>query len=160
MRDHAPTWGLSTQRIGPFPPTLDGGRRAAAHLPQPTTAVLAFNDLMALGLLTELTDTGRRVPDEVSVVGFDDIPAARLVRPALTTIATPLGFMGEAGIRNLIALINGAHHHNPTGLILPVQLKIRGSTGRHRARHTIPTPRPVTAHASGPRSPSGIRNAV
>jgi LacI family transcriptional regulator len=112
--------------------------------------VVAYNDLMALGLISELTDTRPRVPEDVAVVGFDDIPAARLARPALTTIATPLGFMGETGIRNLIALINGAQHHNPSGLVLPVQLKVRGSTGQHRARHTLPSPRSAPSPSAGP----------
>ena len=150
VRDLAPTWGMSAQRIGPSPPTFEGGRSVAAYLQQPTTCVIAYNDLMAVGLITELADTRRRVPEDIAVVGFDDIPAARLVRPALTTIATPLDFMGEVGMRNLIALINGAQHHNPAGLVLPVQLKIRGSTGHHRARHAIPAPRRAVSNPSGP----------
>lgn len=148
--DIAPARGMSAQRIGPFPPTHEGGRAAAAYLPQPTTAVVAYNDLMAIGLITELTDSRRRVPEDIAVIGFDDIPVARLIRPTLTTIAAPLSFMGEVGIRNLIALINGAQHHNPTGLVLPVQLMVRGSTGPHRAHHRLLAPHSGFFNPSGP----------
>lgn len=53
------------------------------------TAVLAYNDLMAIGLIEGLDSLGIRVPQEVSVVGIDDIALSRLVRPKLTTVATP-----------------------------------------------------------------------
>lgn len=83
-----------------------GGERAAALLfeqrPE-VTAVLALNDLMALGVLRYLARTGRRVPEDVSVVGFDDIPLAADVDPALTTIRVPMETIGAAAMELALA---------------------------------------------------------
>ena len=70
--------------------SLDGGGRAACELMQNDelpTVVIALNDLMAIGAILAFQDAGYRVPEDVAVMGYDDIPEARLVRPALTTIA-------------------------------------------------------------------------
>lgn len=70
--------------------TVDGGRHAAQQLLQSSqlpSAVIVLNDLMAIGVVLALQEAGLRVPEEIAVVGFDDIPEARIVRPALTTIA-------------------------------------------------------------------------
>jgi DNA-binding LacI/PurR family transcriptional regulator len=75
-------------QIGDF--TLEGGRRAAHALIQTgelPTALLVVNDLMAIGVILALQEAGYSVPDDVAVVGFDDIPEAIIVRPTLTTIA-------------------------------------------------------------------------
>lgn len=158
LRDGAPSWAVSIQRIGPFAPTFEAGRAAAADfLRSPTSAVLAYNDLMALGLIVGLSDAGLRVPDDVSVVGFDDIPAARLVTPSLTTVATPLDSMGEIGVRNLLALVRGAQHRNPRALVLPVRLMTRRSTGKRRARWAPPPPRMRVLHPGASAQPSALR---
>lgn len=82
--------------VGDF--TLDGGKRAAAELLErgdiPSALVVA-NDLMAIGVILRLQEAGLRVPEDVAVVGFDDIPEARIVRPTLTTIihdASDIGY--------------------------------------------------------------------
>jgi LacI family transcriptional regulator len=90
--------GLPARRIryGDF--TRDGGAVAAAALmdAEPAvTAIVALNDSMAVGVLAALRERGVRVPDDVSVVGFDDMPVARDVWPALTTVRLPLVEMGE-----------------------------------------------------------------
>lgn len=69
--------------------TMDGGKRAAYELlqnGQPPSALVVANDLMAIGVILALQEAGYRVPEDVAVVGFDDIPESRIVRPTLTTI--------------------------------------------------------------------------
>jgi LacI family transcriptional regulator len=85
--------------------TRDGGYRAMQQLlaTEPTaTAVFALNDLMAVGALVALREAGRRVPEDVSVVGFDDLPLSQDVTPALTTIHLDLESMGEQAMRLVV----------------------------------------------------------
>ena len=82
--------------------TRDGGYRAMRRLlaAEPAmTAVFALNDLMAIGALSALRDAGRRVPEDVSVIGFDDLALGKDVTPALTTIHLDLEAMGEHAMR-------------------------------------------------------------
>jgi LacI family transcriptional regulator len=69
------------------------------------TALLAFNDLSAIGAMNAFRDAGKQVPEEISVVGFDDISAATLVRPSLTTVRQPLTQMGAMAATELLAKI-------------------------------------------------------
>lgn len=71
------------------------------------TAVVAANDRMALGLLLRLHETGRRIPEDVSVVGFDDIAEAEFFHPPLTTIRQDFEGMGRAAVLSLIAMVEG-----------------------------------------------------
>jgi len=100
-----------------------GTRLAADH---DLTAVFAANDQMALGLLRALRDAGRRVPEDVSVVGFDDTPESAYFVPALTTIRQDFGAVGRACVDLLLALIegNGAERH----VVVPSSLVVRNST--------------------------------
>lgn len=76
--------------LGHFEPMFDGGRRSCAKVLQSgITAVIAYNDLMAMGLCYELRESGREVPADLSVVGIDDIPMASMMHPALTTLSIP-----------------------------------------------------------------------
>src|SRR5437764_1395835 len=73
--------------------TIEGGEAGAAKLldlPEPPTAIFAFNDNMAVAVLREARKRGLRVPEDVSVVGFDDSEPAKIVSPALTTVRQPL----------------------------------------------------------------------
>ena len=96
-------------------------------LPRPPTAIFAANDLSAFGAIEAIKDQGLRVPEDISVVGFDDIPQAHEVHPALTTIRQPLSEMGAAATRQLLGLIDGRGVTTPT-LVLPTELIIRNST--------------------------------
>ncbi|GAA2704150.1 LacI family DNA-binding transcriptional regulator [Actinoplanes palleronii] len=130
---------LHAHRIGPFEPTVAGGAAALADLARhPTSAVIAYNDLMAIGLIRALTTAGARVPDDVSVVGFDNVFAAELVTPALTTVAAPLHAMGQAAVRNLLALARGARPTTHGPVSLPAQLVVRASTAHRRRNSTSP----------------------
>ncbi len=102
---------------------LEGGRLALAAEPRPT-ALIAATDQLALGALEAAGEAGLRVPDEVSVIGFDDIPGAAWSRPALTTVRPPLLEKGEVAGRLLSGGAEGRE------VILPVELVVRGSTAR------------------------------
>jgi DNA-binding LacI/PurR family transcriptional regulator len=129
LRTAAAEMGLRSRRIGPHEPTIPGGAAAAADLlRQPTGAVIAYNDLVAIGLIQALTAGGVDVPRDVSVVGFDNVYAAELVTPALTTVAAPLTAMGLTAVRNLLALVRGAKPHAVEPMKLPSRLVVRAST--------------------------------
>ena len=69
------------------------------------TAIFVLNDLMALGALEGARSLGRRVPDDLSVVGFDDIPFAALANPPLTTVGQPIRELGEQAADLLLAVV-------------------------------------------------------
>jgi LacI family transcriptional regulator len=126
--------GLSARRVGPFRPTVEGGAVAADELRRhPPTAILAYNDQVAIGIIRHFVGTGIAVPGEVSIIGFDDIFAARLITPALTTITAALQQMGAIAVRNLIAMIRGANATAKDPLVVPTRLIERESTGPVRA---------------------------
>lgn len=139
LREAGHELGLATSRIGPFPPTFAGGMRAAtelvAHRP---SAVIAYNDLMAIGVIRGLGKAGLHVPADVSVVGFDDTLTARLVTPPLTTVAAPMREMGAAAVRNLLAVLNGAQAPTGHAFVLPVRLMVRQSTAQRSRKSTSP----------------------
>jgi LacI family transcriptional regulator len=124
---------LPTRRAGPFAPTVEGGRTAALrlldHLP---TAVLAYNDLVAIGLMLGFAAAGVRVPHDVSVIGFDNILPAGLVSPGLTTVAAPVRTMGTTAVKNVVAMIRGALPRNEAASVVPTRLVVRESTARPR----------------------------
>ena len=126
----APEHDVKVRRLGPFAPTVGGGKRAARLIRKhPPTAVLAFNDLVAIGVLRELQAHGLQVPEDVSVVGFDDIFGADLVSPGLTSVAAPLRWLGDTAVKNLLAVIHGAQSRRGEPVRAPTKLVVRGSTG-------------------------------
>jgi LacI family transcriptional regulator len=94
-----------TDRERPCPPTVAGGLESGRDLlgahPE-VTAVFCFNDLVAVGALQACAGLGRRVPDDVAVIGFDDIPLAALVTPSLTTCRVPRHKLGAEATRLLL----------------------------------------------------------
>lgn len=95
--------GADLTVLGPNQPTEDGGAAAAEQVRRSgCTAVLAYNDLMAIGLLEGLDSLGVGVPDQISVVGIDDITLSRRTRPKLTTVATPTAAAGRAAVDMLL----------------------------------------------------------
>jgi DNA-binding LacI/PurR family transcriptional regulator len=123
---------LRARRVGPVAPTVAGGEQAARLWAQrPTSGVLAYNDLVAVGFVRGVRAMGIGVPANVSVVGFDNTEMAALVHPALTTVASPRQALGATAARNLLAMLGGAR---PTAepLLLPVKLVVRDTTARRR----------------------------
>jgi LacI family transcriptional regulator len=98
---------------------------------EPFTAIWAFNDVTALGAMAALGERGLRVPEDVSVLGFDDIEAAALQRPGLTTIRQPLERMGRLAGEAMVAALEG----KPPGpeIIVRPELVIRASTAPPRS---------------------------
>ncbi len=91
------------------------------------TAVVAANDQTALGAMLALKEAGKRVPEDVSVVGIDDIPEAQFYDPPLTTVHNPFELQGRAALHRLLALIDPEH---ATDLDVPLpQLIVRRSSG-------------------------------
>ena len=98
---------MTAARFGPYLPTLAGGPAAAdAVLAAGATAVVAHNDMLAIGVMLRLAERGVAVPGEVSVVGFDDIFGADFCSPTLTTLAERTE---DAGARAVEALVQQAH---------------------------------------------------
>jgi LacI family transcriptional regulator len=118
-------------RIVPADFTTAGGALATARLlgDRSLTAIFVASDTMALGALAELRRQGIRVPEDVSVAGFDDIPGLEFIHPNLTTIRVPMAELGAAGVARLLHQLNG----NPPGArvrLHPVELVVRESTGK------------------------------
>ncbi len=116
--------------------TEHSGYGAAAHLldrppSERPTAILCANDLMAMGTIRRCRDLGLAIPLDVSVTGFDDIPASELLDPPLTTVAQPGRDMGEAAARLLVGVIgtDGKSHAPPS---LVTVARFRGSVARPR----------------------------
>jgi LacI family transcriptional regulator len=129
MSDLASKRDLKVGRIGPCPPTTQGGQAAANEvLRQTSTAVLAYNDLLAMGLITGLADAGTRVPEEFSVVGFDDVLRTGFRGPRLTTVAAPQHAMGAKAFGELHRQIQGLPPRAQPVVSLPTRLLIRDST--------------------------------
>ena len=134
LREAGTELELDVRRIGPNPPTVPAGFRIARRVADGgATAVLAYNDQLAIGVMKGLRTLGLRVPGDVSVVGFDNIQFGEIIEPALTTVAAPLRHMGATGVRNCIAVLHGAQPSAPP-LVLPVKFIERQSTGPHPSR--------------------------
>jgi LacI family transcriptional regulator len=105
------------------------GYTGAAYLldlPQPPTAIFASNDVMAMGVMDAVRNRGLRVPEDVSVIGFDDIPEASLIHPALTTIRQPLEKMGQVATQVLIGMLKQPDK-SKVRIELPTELIVRDS---------------------------------
>ncbi|WP_204296187.1 LacI family DNA-binding transcriptional regulator [Actinoplanes campanulatus] len=122
-------------------PTTELGHHAAAELldlPERPTALLAFNDKMAIGALRAAAERGLRVPADLSVAGFDDIELGQACRPMLTTVRQPLEEMGRIAVHLLLRMLGG-HRLDALHVELATELVIRDSTG----------PVPDVFHGSG-----------
>jgi DNA-binding LacI/PurR family transcriptional regulator len=134
LREAGDELELRVRRVDPDDvPTMRTGLHVARRIAdENATAVLAYNDALAIGVINGLKHLGVRVPDEVSVVGIDNVMLAEVVDPALTTITAPMRKMGAAGVGNVLALAAGAKTSGET-LVLPVKLVVRASTARRPA---------------------------
>lgn len=116
-------------------PVSEEGGRAALHAiladGQPT-AVMAMSDITAIGVMAAAREAGLRIPDDLSVIGFDDIPAASWTTPRLTTVHQPIREKGRRAAHRLIDAIRSGSDHRPTTEILPTRLVVRDSTAPPR----------------------------
>lgn len=102
----------------------------------PPTAVFAGNDSMAIGLLAAFQEAGVRVPRDVAVAGFDDIPIARFTTPALSTVRVPIAELGSRATRRLLQMISRSNVLAVRHDTLPTTLIVRDSCGSSRASLT------------------------
>jgi len=132
----ANAWRAVLEEAGcPVPPvergdwSADSGYRAGRRLAKRArcTAIFAANDQMALGVLRALHERGRSVPDEVSVVGFDDLPDAGSYLPPLTTVHQDFAEVGRRCVQALLRQLRDGHAEPGTDLV-PTRLVIRSST--------------------------------
>ncbi len=146
VRDELEAAGVDPRAAGPMigsgAPTVPGGEVAmdeilsAGGRSRPT-AVIAYNDLMAIGALRAIRRHGLHVPDDLSIVGFDDVAFAAYAEPALTTIRQETAEMGRWAVATLTERLAGVATGNGSSadaapaprLVLPVHLEVRGSTG-------------------------------
>ena len=130
---------LEAADIDPMPPVIGdwtadrGFAIAREHIdPADFTAVFCANDQMALGVLHGLSVRGIKVPEDVSIVGFDDLPEARHFRPALTTVRQDVETLSQRAVEALIAAIEGRHPAART--VIEPELIVRESTTHVRAQ--------------------------
>lgn len=112
-------------------PTAQYGYRAAGELldlPRRPTALIGFNDKAAVGAIAAATERGLRIPEDLSVAGFDDIDLAQATRPMLTTVHQPLQEMGRIAVSLLIRLLE-RQRLDALHIELATELVVRGSTG-------------------------------
>jgi LacI family transcriptional regulator len=129
LREAAVELELKVHRVGPFTPDVDGGVRAAEEVhAHPTSAVVAYNAQIAIGLMREFARTGVRVPQDMSLVGYDNTFVADLVTPGLTTVAAPVRAEGATAMEHLLSMIEGAPGRTGQPVVVPVRLVVRAST--------------------------------
>jgi len=119
----------------PGPSVPEEGYESAQHLlatGRPFTALVAFNDISAIGAIRALRDAGLRVPEDVSVIGFDDIQAAAYLTPRLTTLRQPLRRMGEIAAEQLLARLSNGTRIRSEQISVDPELIIRESTCKLR----------------------------
>lgn len=127
VRSAAREEGLELVEVGPFEAQFDDGRRAVDDiLGWRATAVIAFDDLMACGVLSGLADHGLRAPEDLSIVGCDDVLLARTVTPSLTTITAAVDELGEYAVTMLDGIVRGQKVKDAR---VDGVLTLRGTTG-------------------------------
>jgi LacI family transcriptional regulator len=130
VRTVAAGMDLEVVEAGNVSPDFEGGVAVAdLVLAASVTSVIAYNDMIGLGLINRFGARGVRVPDDVSIVGFDDIPTSALVSPALTTVSQPKDRCGRAGVDLLVDLLNERERPGAARTSLPTRLIVRASTG-------------------------------
>jgi LacI family transcriptional regulator len=156
MLKHAPTSALSSQRLVgyrqaleaagiSFDPTLvlecEGNHRGGElamrellKLQRPPTAVFAHNDVLAIGAYHAIRELGLSIPEDISVVGYDDITSAAYLAPPLTTVHSPKAEMGTLAGQTLLRLIAQSASASSGTITLPVRLVMRGSTATPKNR--------------------------
>ena len=127
---------MTARRLGPFPPSIEGGYVGGESALSDTTAtaVIGHNDLLAIGVLMRLASRGVRVPDDLSVVGFDNIFGSDWCDPPLTTLGDRTEQAGRSAVDLLVSLVE-QHDDDaepPVEIVAPTELVIRRSTGRAR----------------------------
>jgi DNA-binding LacI/PurR family transcriptional regulator len=128
--------GLRPRAIVACGETLEAGRDAALQVlsePNPPTAIVAYSDVVAIGAIRAAHSLGIRVPEEISVVGFDDIEVAAFIEPPLTTVRQPKRAMGRQATDCILSQLTG--REAPDQMTLSGVLVARGSSGNAQVDH-------------------------
>ena len=142
------------ETLGDF--TEASGHRAMTRLlelEERPSAVFAANDSMAIGALCALRESGVRVPEDIAVAGFDDIPLGKYMSPPLSSVHVDIAELGARGVETLLAAIDSKNGHTRTHQRLRTTLVIRRSCGAPVERERPRPPSPATRRGSGRRSP-------
>jgi len=118
--------GYSTEDIG-----FEAMKRLLS-LPNPPTAVFARNDFTAIGAMRAISDAGLRIPDDIAIVGFDDIPMAARISPSLTTVRQPMRVEGQIATEMLLERIKSSKRISRRERVLDCELIVRESSGSKR----------------------------
>ena len=145
------------------PREIEGGRTMAHTLLEAfpdsatrPTGIVAFNDRTAIGVIRGFYEAGIRVPEDIALIGFHDIPTARYTTPALTTIGHPLIELGEMAADSLFTLLDGGEIHQ-VDRVIPVSLVVRESCGAQLQSRTFPSaPYTSTKHAATLATPAAL----
>ncbi|MGH7665137.1 MAG: LacI family DNA-binding transcriptional regulator [Gemmatimonadaceae bacterium] len=124
----------------------ESGHRAAATIvgmSSRPTAIFAANDSMAVGALSALGEAGIRVPEDIAIGGFDDIPIARYMSPPLTSVHVPMGELGRRAVATLLRAVESGNQHQRTREVIDTALVVRRSCGGAA----------IVAHADSPAGP-------
>lgn len=126
-----PALGLEVVRVGNYEPSFEGGRQAVDRVMlAQADAVMAYNDMMALGLAGRLLNYGVNIPGDISLIGWDDIDYSAMFTPALTTLHMPRPEAGKAAVEYLLNCLSGTPVEPAS---LELHLVVRASTGRAKA---------------------------
>lgn len=130
LQERAGSLGITVRRLGHYHPSKRSGAAAAdTLLNSGATACIAFNDLVAIGVLVRLRERGIDVPDEISIVGCDDIFGADFCQPPLTTLTAPIEQAGRVASDMLVSRLRQGQSQLRMKVELPTHLTIRASTG-------------------------------
>jgi DNA-binding LacI/PurR family transcriptional regulator len=132
--------GLELIELGNFPPYFSGGVHAGdLAIASGATAVVAYNDIMALGLIDRLRQRGLTAPGDMSVTGFDNVAVSTFVWPNLTTVDLPRVQMGRMSVDALLEMVEGSPPSTSaaSAIELPVTLVVRQSSGVVGAGNTV-----------------------
>jgi LacI family transcriptional regulator len=130
LQEACAQYGVELVEFGPFEPQVQAGVRAADLVQTSgTTAVIAYDDLIALGLMARLAEHRLQVGRDVSVIGIDDSPMSDVAYPTLTSIHVPGAEAGTVAVDLLLEQLDDADREQPTLVQLETRLIIRGSTG-------------------------------
>ncbi|MGO2539755.1 MAG: LacI family DNA-binding transcriptional regulator [Specibacter sp.] len=130
FEDAAREYGVDVVRLGPYSPKQTSGAAAADMLiTSKASACVAFNDLLAIGMLRRLLTRGVKVPEDVSIVGYDDIFGADFCNPPLTTITAPIEQAARVATSMLLDRLDGDQLGQRQVSQLPTYLTVRESTG-------------------------------
>jgi LacI family transcriptional regulator len=133
--------GFLSMFDGEMPPLYEGdfteesgyrGAKALLAMENRPDGIFAANDMMAVGCLLALREAGVRVPEDIAVVGFDDIPIARFTSPPLTTLRVGIFDLGRQGLEMLVAALEGEDDAASQGIIVTPELVMRDSS-RHKS---------------------------